>query len=161
MLHDPAVLLLDEPTAGLDPVARAEFWGALEAAKEDRDLTILLTSHLMDEAERCDRLALLDHGKVIAEATPSELKDDMGYEIITVESREGQALQGMVRSRLGLESEWTGEQMRLRVGDGKAWLGKLIDAFPGGFTSITLSKPTIEDVFLAGTSDTTDEEAPR
>ena len=85
----------------------------------------------------------------------------MGYEIITVESREGQALQGMVRSRLGLESEWTGEQMRLRVGDGKAWLGKLIDAFPGGFTSITLSKPTIEDVFLAGTSDTTDEEAPR
>jgi len=150
MLHDPAVLLLDEPTAGLDPIARAEFWAALEAAKDERNLTILLTSHLMDEAERCDRLALLDEGVVVAEATPDALKDDMGYEVITVESPVGEPLQRMVRARLGLDAEWTGEHVRLRVNDGKAWIGKLIDAFPGEFTSITLSKPTIEDVFLAG-----------
>jgi ABC-2 type transport system ATP-binding protein len=160
MLHDPAVLLLDEPTAGLDPVARTEFWAALEAAKGERNLTILLTSHLMDEAERCDRLALLDQGAVVAEATPAELKDSMGYEIITVESPVGEKLQTMIHARLGLESEWTGEHVRLVVDDGKAWLAKLIDAFPGEFTSITLSKPTIEDVFLAGTAHNDEEESP-
>jgi ABC-2 type transport system ATP-binding protein len=160
MLHDPSVLLLDEPTAGLDPVARGEFWSALEAAKQERNLTILLTSHLMDEAERCDRLALLDHGRIVAEATPAELKNDMGYEIITLESPAGEDLRDMVRARMGLESEWTGELVRLRVDDGKAWLGKLIDAFPGELTSITLTKPTIEDVFLAGTTDDDEELQP-
>ncbi|MBT3266927.1 ABC transporter ATP-binding protein [Candidatus Poribacteria bacterium] len=149
MLHDPSVLLLDEPTAGLDPVARAEFWTALEAAKAERDLTILLTSHLMDEAERCDRLALLNAGEVVAEATPDELKSSMGYEVITVQSSIGEDMAGRVRERVDLDAEWTGEHVRIRVDDGKAWLGKLIDAFPGEFTSITLSKPSIEDVFLA------------
>jgi ABC-2 type transport system ATP-binding protein len=149
MLHDPAVLLLDEPTAGLDPVARAEFWTALEAAKRERDLTILLTSHIMDDAERCDRLALLDAGEVVAEATPRELKSSLGYEVITVQSPIGLGLVDRVRERVGLDATWTGEHVRIRVDDGKAWLGKLIDAFPGEFTSITLSRPSIEDVFLA------------
>lgn len=149
MLHDPSLLLLDEPSVGLDPVARSEFWTALEAAKRERDLTILLTSHLMDEAERCDRLALLDQGQVVAEATPEELKSNMGYEVITVQAPAGAEMLDRVRSRLAVDAEWTGEHIRMRVDDGKVWLAKLIDAFPGEFTSITLSKPSIEDVFLA------------
>lgn len=149
MLHDPSLLLLDEPSAGLDPAARAEFWTALEAAKRDRHLTILLTSHLMDEAERCDRLALLDQGRIVVEATPDELKSNMGYEIITVQAPCGADIVERLRSRLDIDAEWTGEHARMRVDDGRGWLAKLLDAFPGEFTSITLSKPSIEDVFLA------------
>ena len=84
LLHEPPVLLLDEPTVGLDPVARHEFWNDVARMRVAKELTVLLTTHLMDEADRCDRLVLLREGEVCALASPDDLKSEMGYDILTV-----------------------------------------------------------------------------
>ncbi|MDA1190913.1 MAG: ABC transporter ATP-binding protein [Candidatus Poribacteria bacterium] len=157
LLHEPPVLLLDEPTVGLDPVARRDFWDTITRIRAERSMTILVTTHLMDEAERCDRLALLHQGEVVALASPDELKADMGFDVITIRTTQPDALVNEVKAAYGWNARTDDHGVRIEVEAGHAQIGGLIERFEGRFESITLSKPSIEDVFFLRTGVKSDE----
>ena len=154
LLHRPKVLLLDEPSTGLDPGARRDLWQHLRSLQAERQVTILLTTHLMDEADQCDRLLVLDQGKKITVDTPTALKAQVSGTVITARTRDPQALREAVRAKLGLTAQVVDGALRLewqpRSGQGTAaeWTGRLIQDFPREIESITLSQPTLEDVFI-------------
>ncbi|MCA9007541.1 MAG: ATP-binding cassette domain-containing protein, partial [Planctomycetaceae bacterium] len=151
LLHDPRVLLLDEPSTGLDPGARQEMWGHLELLRRETGVTILVTTHLMDEAERCDALAIIDRGKIVAEGVPHELRSSIGGDCLTIQSREPQILAEKLKSEFGIEVQQLGESLRLEQEQGHLLVGKLMDRFSEEIQSISLGKPTLEDVFLVRT----------
>jgi ABC-2 type transport system ATP-binding protein len=154
LLHDPQILLLDEPSTGLDPGARREFWEHLETLRRERGMTVLLTTHLLDEADRADRIAILDRGRVVAEGTPDALKATVSGDAISIESDDPQAIADEARRQFELaarvlDGDAGGGTVRIEVEDGHAWVPRLVAAFPGRIRSITLGKPTLEDVFIA------------
>ncbi|MBM3216689.1 ABC transporter ATP-binding protein [Candidatus Poribacteria bacterium] len=151
LLHEPKLLLLDEPSTGLDPVARRELWRYLDEIRAERDLTILVTTHLMDEADRCDELALLHRGELVALASPQTLKDEMGYDVITIHCEDAGALSRSIRDRFPLEPRVKSGTIRIEVEHGHRWIAKLVEAFPDTMDSVNLSKPSIEDVFVTRT----------
>jgi ABC-2 type transport system ATP-binding protein len=148
LLHEPRVLLLDEPSAGLDPVARREFWNYVAELRAERQLTVLLTTHLMDEAERCDRLALLHRGEVLSMAAPDALKREMGYDVITLHATDPDLLAARVAERFGVRSHVHDGCVRVELESGHRWVAEFVEAFPGEITSLHLDKPSIEDVFI-------------
>src|SRR5438874_3156243 len=99
LLHGPRVLLLDEPTTGLDPGARRDLWQYLRILRDEEHVTVLVTTHLMEEAERCDRLAILNEGKLVALGTPAELKKEIGGDVIVLEASEPESLAKRIRAR--------------------------------------------------------------
>jgi ABC-2 type transport system ATP-binding protein len=154
LLHDPQILLLDEPSTGLDPGARREFWRHLETLRDERGITVLLTTHLLDEADQADRIAILDRGRVVAEGSPDALKATVSGDAITIESDEPHAISEAVRRQFELdtrvlENAAGNGAVRIEVADGHAWVPRLVEAFPGRIRAITLGKPTLEDVFIA------------
>jgi ABC-2 type transport system ATP-binding protein len=154
LLHDPQVMLLDEPSTGLDPGARREFWQHLIALRRERGITVLLTTHLLDEADQADRIAILDRGRVVAEGTPDALKATVSGDAITIESDEPQAIADAVRRQFELDARVLENSsgvgaVRIEVEGGHAWVPRLVEAFPGRIRAITLGKPTLEDVFIA------------
>ncbi|MBI4375748.1 MAG: ABC transporter ATP-binding protein [Elusimicrobia bacterium] len=148
LIHDPDLLLLDEPTVGLDPGARKELWDHLGRIRGSRKITILLTTHLMDEAERCDRLMLLHEGRLTAEGTPEVLKGEIGGDVITLETEQPDTLLAGVRERFQAEAARLGEHVRIERKQGHSFIPQLVEAFPGLIRSVHLSKPTLEDVFI-------------
>lgn len=150
LLHRPDLLLLDEPSTGLDPVARRELWEGLRSLKEG-GATVLLTTHWMEEAERCDRLAVLDRGRVVAEGTPEELKSSVGGDVLSLEADDPRALARDLRSRLGLEAAVIDGTLRLERPEGHKLIPQIAEAFPGRLRSIRVGKPTLEDVFVRST----------
>lgn len=151
LLHDPRVLLLDEPSTGLDPGARQEMWGHLETLRSETGVTILVTTHLMDEAERCDALAIIDRGKIVAEGVPHELRSSIGGDCLTIQSRQPLRLAEKLKAELGLEVKQVGDGLRLEQAQGHLLVGKLMERFGSEIQSISLGKPTLEDVFLSRT----------
>lgn len=151
LLHDPRVLLLDEPSTGLDLGARQEMWGHLETLRRDTGVTILVTTHLMDEAERCDRLAIIDRGKIVAEGKPAELRSSIGGDCVTIQSRKAEELQAKLAHELNLTVQLVGDALRVEHPDGSQLVGRVMDRFGSEIQSISLGKPTLEDVFLART----------
>ncbi len=147
MLHDPDLLLLDEPSTGLDPGARHDLWRHLERLRATRGVTVLLTTHLMDEADRCDRVAILAAGERVAVGAPAELKATLGGEVITITPRAGVAAADLA-ARLG---EWTpkvtGTVVRIETPDADA-LTRIRAAAGGDAHAIRIGRPTLEDVFL-------------
>src|SRR6185503_9443850 len=105
LLTRPQILLMDEPSTGLDPVARLELWTALCAARQQQNLTILLTTHLMDEADKCDRLAIMDKGKLIALGTPAELKQQISGDILTLTTPDLERLAAALRQQFQIEPQ--------------------------------------------------------
>jgi ABC-2 type transport system ATP-binding protein len=148
LLHHPRLLLLDEPSAGLDPGARRELWTELGRLRERLGLTVLLTTHLMDEAERCDRIAVMDLGRIVALGSPAALKGEIGGEVITLQADDLDALCGDIRERFGLEAAVLDGAVRLEHPDGHALIPRLVEAFPRRITSLTVQVPTLEDVFV-------------
>ncbi|MEM8883538.1 MAG: ATP-binding cassette domain-containing protein [Planctomycetota bacterium] len=148
LLHQPRLLLLDEPSTGLDPGARRDVWTYLEELRDKEGVTSFLTTHLMEEAEKCDRLALLDEGKLVAVGTPNELKARIGGDIITVEAEDATALQGAVRERFELDGQVVDDTLRIERADGHRFVPQLVEAFADGIESVSLGKPTLEDVFV-------------
>lgn len=148
LLHEPELLVLDEPSTGLDPGARRELWGHLRELKSSRGITVLLTTHLLEEADACDRLALLDRGAVAALGTPQELKAEIGGDVITIEAEEPALLARSIRERFGLEVSELAGRLRLEKAKGHAFIPQLAEAFPGLLRSVNLSRPTLEDVFI-------------
>jgi ABC-2 type transport system ATP-binding protein len=148
LLHGPEILLLDEPSAGLDPGARRDYWELLRGLS---GVTILLTTHLMEEAEKCDRLAILNHGKVVALGEPRALRAEIGGEVVTVRTAEPAALAEAIRSRFGMAPEVVDGTLRLEREGGYAFAAELAAAYPGRIEGVSVSRPSLEDVFHSKT----------
>ena len=148
MLHQPRLLLLDEPSTGLDPGARRDLWLHLEYLRREEGVTSFLTTHLMEEAEKCDRLALLDQGRLVAVGTPDELKARIGGDVLTVEADDATALQRDLLEKFELEGQLIDGTLRIEKEEGHRFVPQLIDAFPERITSVSIGKPTLEDVFV-------------
>ena len=148
LLHHPSVLLLDEPTTGLDPGARRDLWQYLRILRDEEHVTVIVTTHLMEEAERCDRLAILNQGKVVALGTPAELKHEIGGDVILLEADNPESLAERIQTRFGVEAAVLAGKVRLERENGHRFITDVVEAFPGEIQSVSVSKPTLEDVFI-------------
>jgi len=148
LLVGARVLLLDEPSTGLDPGARREFLAYLQELRGAGGITVVLTTHDMEEAERCDRVAILDRGRLIALGTPEELKTAVGGDVLVVQAAAVEALRDDVRARFGLEGRLVDGTLRLERARGHELVRDLIEAFPEAVRTVTYGKPTLEDVFV-------------
>ena len=151
LLHNPAVLLLDEPTTGLDPGARRDLWQYLAMLRDQQHVTVIVTTHLMEEAERCDRLAILSEGKLVALGTPAELKSEIGADVILLETTQPEPLAARIAERFGLAAQVIGGKVRIERLNGHRFVAEVMEAFPGEIESISVSKPNLEDVFIRRT----------
>lgn len=149
LVHYPTVLFLDEPTIGLDPQSRKHLWNyVLELAKEE-NITIFLTTHYLDEAEHCDRIAIIDHGKVIALDTPGGLKRSIGGDVLTLKTGDDDKAMKLLRSRLKLDPHAVaGGGIHVAVRNGDAAIPRILKAMPMEVSSVTLTRPTLDDVFI-------------
>lgn len=148
LLHHPSVLLLDEPTTGLDPGARRDLWQYLATLRDKERVTVLITTHLMEEAERCDRLAILNEGKVVALGTPDELKHEIGGDVILFDSKDPESLARRIRNQFALDAQVLQQQVRVERENGHRFVTDVVEAFPGEIEAVSVSKPTLEDVFI-------------
>ena len=156
ILHEPRLLLMDEPATGLDPAARRDLWQILEELREKRGMTIVLTTHLMDEADRCDRLAIMSEGKLIAVDTPDNLKARIGGDVVTVEPEKPdiadklaeKITEGFGPWEKGATPTVVDGRIRFEKPDGARIIADVAAAFPKHIRGIAVGRPTIEDVFL-------------
>jgi ABC-2 type transport system ATP-binding protein len=149
LLHHPSVLLLDEPTTGLDPGARRDLWQYLQILRDEERVSVIVTTHLMEEAERCDRLAILNEGKLVALGTPTELKHEIGGDVILLDATsDAESLAQSIRARLGVDATVMGNRVRLEMENGHRFITEVVEAFPGEIQAVSVSKPTLEDVFI-------------
>jgi ABC-2 type transport system ATP-binding protein len=151
LLNRPRILLLDEPSTGLDPGARIDLWNYLRDIQAGGDTTILMTTHLMDEADRCNRLAILDRGRLAACDSPAALKDRIGGDVITLTCAAPPgpaAVAAVIRQKFGLEVEQIDQTLRLERARGHQFVPQLIESLPAMVESISVGKPTLEDVFI-------------
>lgn len=151
LLHQPRILLLDEPSTGLDPAARIDLWRFLDLIRQNGETTIILSTHLMEEADRCDTLALLSEGKLIAEGRPDDLKSSLGSRFITIKSAELGSLADEIKSRLQVEVRTLPDELRIEHSEAETLLTPLLNSFGSRITQLTLGTPTLEDVFIQKT----------
>jgi ABC-2 type transport system ATP-binding protein len=151
MLHAPQLLLLDEPSTGLDPGARSDLWDYLRQVRERDGVTVVLTTHLLEEAEKADRLAILNAGSLVTLGTPEALRASVGGDSLTIETDEPEPLAAAIRARFEYPAAVVDGSVRLERPDAPQLVARLLEAFPGKIQSITLGKPTLEDVFIART----------
>ena len=156
LLHRPDLLLLDEPTSGLDPAARRTFWSAVQQLRSDEGTTLLLATHLMDEAERCDRVGILSDGALVADGRPSTLKADLGDETLWLEAEAPTALRDRIEAQFGVPTRIVGATVQVAPSDPPTFLSSLYEALSDHIRSATIRTPTLEDVFMvhAGVSPT-------
>lgn len=160
LLTSPRLLLLDEPSTGLDPIARQELWRDLDEVRRAEGVTILMTTHLMDEADRCDRVAVMDMGKLISCDTPSALKERVGGDVITIETTDSSQACERLGSALDIVAEGTSNgTIRFERPRGHELIPRVVEALPGLVKSISVGKPTLEDVFIQLTGRRLSEEA--
>lgn len=148
MLHSPRLLLLDEPSTGLDPAARSDLWRYLAQARDAEGVTVLTTTHLLEEADRADRIAIVHEGQVAALDTPDALKSQVGGDSITLRSDNPDELAAAITERFATPASVVNHAVRLEQPDGAAWAPKLFDAFGDHIRELTIGKPTLEDVFI-------------
>jgi len=152
LLHCPGVLLLDEPTTGLDPGARRDLWQYLQTLRDEEHVSVLVTTHLMEEAERCDRLAIMNEGNLVALGTPAELKSEIGGDVVLLEATHDAArLADNIRARFHVHTTVIDNQVRIEREGGHHFVTDVVEAFPGGIQAISVSKPALEDVFIRRT----------
>ncbi len=151
LLHHPSVLLLDEPTTGLDPGARRDLWQYLQILRDEERVTVLVTTHLMEEAERCDRLAIYANGSVVALGTPAELKSEIGGDVILLEANDPDGLARRIEQRFAVHPTVLDRQVRLEIESGHRFVTDVVEAFPGEIEGVSVHKPSLEDVFIRRT----------
>jgi ABC-2 type transport system ATP-binding protein len=148
---------MDEASTGLDPGARRELWQYVEELRSREHVTILLTTHILDEAGCCDRLALLHEGRVVAEGTPAHLRSRIGGDVVVLEPAEASdavALALRIETRFGLRPVAVDGALRVEIANGHRFITEVVEAFPGAIDSVGLHKPTLEDVFIRETGAT-------
>lgn len=148
LLHSPKVLFLDEPTIGLDPQTRKKIWEYLNKLRSETGITLFLTTHYMDEAENCTSLAVIDHGKIIATGSPAELKSDLAGDVIQIGLEQPDDAQKILKDKYGFASINENGKIRFEVKDGEQFLPEFLRSFPLSIKSVSLNKPTLEDVFI-------------
>ena len=151
LMHSPPILLLDEPATGLDPAARFRLWEDLKRLQSRSTVTIVLTTHLMEEADRCDRLAILHEGRLVREGAPQTLKESVGAEIIHIESQDPTSLAKAIKDRFQLAPRLSMGTLRLEKADAHKLVPDLMEAFPHEISAVRVSQPSLEDVFLRAT----------
>src|ERR1051326_9091752 len=151
LLHRPEVLLMDEASTGLDPAARRDLSRHVERLRTEEGVTILLTTHILEEADRCDRLLLLHQGKIVAEGTPAALRARIGGDVVVLESGDTASLAGGIERRFGVRPAIMDGQVRVEIENGHRLIAGGVEAFPGAVESVGLHKPTLEDVFVRET----------
>ena len=151
LLHQPKVLLMDEASSGLDPAARRELSRHIESLREHEGVTILLTTHIMEEADRCDRLVLLHQGNIVAQGSSAELRARIGGDVVVLETADSKALAANIEQRFGLHPVVRDGQVRVEIQNGHRFIAEVVEAFPGAVESVGLHKPTLEDVFVRET----------
>jgi len=150
LLHRPQALLLDEPSTGLDPGARHDLWRYLRGLKEE-GVTVLVTTHLMEEAERCDMLGILDEGRLVALDTPQALRATLGGDYVTIQCDSPDVLCERIHERFGVTPQRIGGALRIGKSRGHEFVRDLVEAFPDDVQTVSLGKPTLEDVFIERT----------
>ncbi|HET9597634.1 MAG TPA: ABC transporter ATP-binding protein [Anaeromyxobacteraceae bacterium] len=161
LVHGPALLLMDEPTTGLDAGAFRETWDLVAALRREEGLTVLLTTHRPDEAERCDRLAVMAGGRVVAEGTPEALRSRVAGDVVTLDADAPDELARDLAARLGLAARAGAHGVHVEHPRGHELVPRIVEAFPPGrFRSVSVRRPTMADAFLAVTGRELDEEAP-
>jgi len=148
LLHHPKVLFLDEPSIGLDPQTRRHIWEHLQDLRQREKLTIFLTTHYMDEAEYCDRIAIMDHGSIVALDTPENLKSGVGGDVVTLKAEDNAALVRELKEAHGVDARLENGEVSFTIAGGKAWLPKFVREASQSLTSLGLRGPTLDDVFL-------------
>lgn len=148
LLHHPRVLFLDEPTLGLDPQTRRRIWEYLAELRAREQLTIFLTTHYMDEAENCGRIAVIDRGAIVAQDTPTRLKSALAGDLITLSTADGHAAAAELRASYGVEAAVRNGTVSFQVAAGKAFLPELVRGFGQPLEAVSLRRPTLDDVFL-------------
>jgi ABC-2 type transport system ATP-binding protein len=148
LLHHPEVLLLDEPTTGLDPGARRDLWQYLAVLRDQERVSVIVTTHLMEEAQRCDRLAILNEGHLVALGTPDALTREIGGDVILLEASDPQSLADRIRDKFHVDAAVMENQVRIEIENGHRFVPDVVEAFPGEIQSLSVSKPTLEDVFI-------------
>jgi ABC-2 type transport system ATP-binding protein len=154
LIHSPSVLLLDEPSTGLDPGARIDLWHYLRLLRDEQGVTVLVTTHLMEEAEHCDRLAFLNTGRLVALGSPAELKSQIGGDIVqfdTASPESAQQLAAALEQRFRVTPVIVENAVRVEREQGHRFLTEVVEAFPGAVEGVSVAKPSLEDVFIQRT----------
>jgi ABC-2 type transport system ATP-binding protein len=148
LLHEPQVLLMDEASTGLDPAARRDLSRHIESLRSGDGVTILLTTHILEEAGRCDRLVLLHQGNMVAEGTPAELRARIGGDVVVLQTADTALLASKIEQRFAVRPVVRDGQVRVEISNGHRFIAEVVEAFPGAVESVGLHKPTLEDVFV-------------
>jgi ABC-2 type transport system ATP-binding protein len=161
LVHGPSILLMDEPTTGLDAAAFRDTWALVQRLRREEGLTVLLTTHRPDEAEGCDRLAVLAGGRVVASGAPEALRARVAGDVLTVEAEDAPALAREIAARFGVAARAGADGVHVERARGHELVPRLVEAFPPGrFRSIALRRPTLADAFLAITGEALEADAP-
>jgi len=161
LLHYPRVLFLDEPTIGLDPQTRNTIWDFINTLRKKEKITVFMTTHYMEEAENCDRIAIMDHGRIIAMDTPARLKEMVHGDVITLVTSDNEQARQEIQKTFGLEARVENGTLSLEAEKGDELIPKLIHGLSVATLSVGLKKPTLNDVFLRLTGRTIRDEGPR
>ncbi|MEU8425044.1 ATP-binding cassette domain-containing protein [Micromonospora sp. NPDC048835] len=165
LLHDPRVIFLDEPTTGLDPQTRASIWRYLHELREERGVTVFLTTHQLEEAENCDQLAIIDGGRLVAEGSPAELKAVVAADLVVLRTADDEVAARVLSERYDLPSVVGPGGLRLRVADAARMVPRLCTGLSVPVYSVAVTAPTLDDAFLQHTGhairDTEDSRAER
>jgi ABC-2 type transport system ATP-binding protein len=154
LLHSPRVLFLDEPTVGLDPQTRAHIWDYIRELKRREAITMFLTSHYMDEAENCDRMAIIDEGRIVAIDTPSALKASVGQDRVEIRTADDQAAIAALKDRFGLTATKAEGAVRVYVPGGEEFVPRLFAELGVPIRAVSVARPTLDDVFMSYTGRT-------
>jgi ABC-2 type transport system ATP-binding protein len=154
LLHAPRVLFLDEPTVGLDPQTRVSIWEYINDLKRREDITIFLTTHYMDEAENCDRIAIIDHGRIVAIDTPEQLKASIGKDRVQISTDDDPAAIRALDEVFGVDSGVHENLVTFSVESGEHFVPQLFARMPVAIRSVSVSRPSLDDVFMSYTGKT-------
>jgi ABC-2 type transport system ATP-binding protein len=154
LLHSPHVLFLDEPTIGLDPQTRASIWGYIRELQRAEQITIFMTTHYMDEAEFCDRIAIIDHGTIIALDTPENLKASVGKDRVQLTTDDDETAIRALRDRFGLAASMAEGKVTVAVERGEQFVPRLFAELGVPIRSVSVARPSLDDVFMAYTGTT-------
>ncbi|MBA3802299.1 MAG: ATP-binding cassette domain-containing protein [Acidimicrobiia bacterium] len=154
LMHSPRVLFLDEPTIGLDPQTRSAIWQYIRALQETEGTTILMTTHYMDEAEFCDRIAIMDRGEIVVLDTPEALKANVGADRVVLGTADEAAAIAALRDRFGIEAVVAEGAVTFHVASGEAFVPRVFAELGVDITSVAVSRPTMDDVFMRYTGST-------
>ncbi|MFT4050101.1 MAG: ATP-binding cassette domain-containing protein [Solirubrobacterales bacterium] len=148
LMHSPRVLFLDEPTVGLDPQTRASIWGYIRELRANEDITIFMTTHYMDEAEFCDRIAIMDHGEIVAIDTPAVLKDSVGVDTIRIHTEDDDRAIERLAEEFSIEAKMSEGAVTFGVASGEEFVPRLFSELGVPIRSVNVARPTLDDVFM-------------